>query len=92
MRTNSIILLYKQTRLTTPKRGNKGFYKGKGAIKGGYITSKGKFIRDEKKMKLINAPKLDDFNLHPYVSHDVDTRKVNELIKNASKQVKNLNE
>ncbi|GAB5369180.1 hypothetical protein AAMO2058_001383500 [Amorphochlora amoebiformis] len=55
----------------TSKRGNKNFYKGRGAParKMGFWISGGKFVIDPKKAEIytFKAPDLSDFKLKPYV-------------------------
>jgi hypothetical protein len=43
----------------TTKRAGKGFYKGKGSITVGHITSKGKFIVDPSKLPELVIPRID---------------------------------
>jgi len=53
----------------TSKYANRDFYKGKGGVKGGRITSKGRFVGDPTKRKWIAAPlEWTGFALRPYVS------------------------
>ena len=53
---------------TTPKRMNRRYYKGKGARKGGRVTSKGVFVADSsKRITIIPPNNLADFQLGPYV-------------------------
>ena len=54
---------------TTPKRMNRRYYKGKGANKGGFVTSKGVFVRDASRIMTIIPPDLTDCKLGPYVEH-----------------------
>mmetsp|Transcript_15326 Transcript_15326/g.21355 ORF Transcript_15326/g.21355 Transcript_15326/m.21355 type:complete len:112 (-) Transcript_15326:235-570(-) len=65
----------------TTKRARKGFYKGKGATKEGYLTSKGKFVVDPKKRLNLIVPDLTGFKLKPYIAASVpkfppETRRV----------------
>ena len=59
----------------TSKTGNKHYNRGRGAWKGGFISSKGQFVRDDSRMKFMVVPDLTDFKLTPYVARD--TPKVN---------------
>ena len=50
------------------KYGNNQYYKGTGGTKEGWLTSKGRFIRDLTKMKFVMSPgDLRNFALKPYV-------------------------
>lgn len=49
----------------TTKRARKGFYKGKGCTKEGYLTSKGRFIVDWSKRLRLIIPDLTGFKLKP---------------------------
>jgi len=51
----------------TTKRVGKGYYKGKGARKEGFITSKGHFVREPEKCTELVVPDLTNFKLKPYV-------------------------
>jgi large subunit ribosomal protein L41 len=64
----------RQTRRLTSKKGNRIFYKGRGANKGGRTTSKGKFIMDPEKMLSLQVPDLAGCTLKPYVSTDAPKR------------------
>ncbi|CAN0112552.1 unnamed protein product, partial [Discosporangium mesarthrocarpum] len=55
----------------TSKKGNKNYYKGKGARKEGHLNSKGRFIVDPSLRLEIMAPDLTDFKLKPYVAKTV---------------------
>ena len=55
----------------TSKWGNREFYKGTGAIKGGRHTRKGKFIGDPTKKKWIIAPTNAVTLFKPYVAEAV---------------------
>lgn len=63
----------------SPKRGNKEFYKGTGAVKGGRHTKKGKYIIDPRKQKHIMMPELTGFQLKPYVSMETPLPKGKRL-------------
>eukprot|EP00535_Pseudo-nitzschia_heimii_P001184 CAMPEP_0197175132 /NCGR_PEP_ID=MMETSP1423-20130617/1431_1 /TAXON_ID=476441 /ORGANISM="Pseudo-nitzschia heimii, Strain UNC1101" /LENGTH=150 /DNA_ID=CAMNT_0042624207 /DNA_START=127 /DNA_END=579 /DNA_ORIENTATION=- len=52
----------------TTKRAGKGYYKGKGATKEGRLTTKGRFIPDEKKKLELMVPDLKGFTLKPYIA------------------------
>jgi len=52
----------------SPKRGNKNYYKGKGAKVGGRLTSTAQFRKDYTKMRFFVIPDLAGFELTPYVS------------------------
>ena len=52
----------------TSKRGNKNYYKGKGATKEGRLTSKGRFIVDKLKRLQLVVPDLTGFKLKPYIA------------------------
>jgi hypothetical protein len=52
----------------TTKRARKGFYKGKGCTKEGYITSKGRFVVDWSKRLQLIIPDLTGFKLKPVSS------------------------
>mmetsp|Transcript_13376 Transcript_13376/g.48705 ORF Transcript_13376/g.48705 Transcript_13376/m.48705 type:complete len:87 (-) Transcript_13376:680-940(-) len=54
----------------TSKRGNKNYYKGKGAASTGKHTSKGGYRLLASKLPVFNVPDLTDFPLKPYVSLD----------------------
>uniref|UniRef100_A0A7S2SNC1 Uncharacterized protein n=1 Tax=Mucochytrium quahogii TaxID=96639 RepID=A0A7S2SNC1_9STRA len=56
----------------SPKEGNKNYYKGKGGKKGGYLTSKGKWVRDISKLDFLKVPDLTGCQLKPYVSSTVE--------------------
>lgn len=49
----------------TTKRARKGFYKGKGCTKEGYLTSKGRFVVDWSKRLQLIIPDLTGFKLKP---------------------------
>jgi len=51
----------------TTKRAGKGFYKGKGGRSEGFITSKGRFMRQPEKCTELVVPNLTDFKLKAYV-------------------------
>eukprot|EP01039_Chlorochromonas_danica_P016496 gene16496-19507_t len=57
----------KRLPLTTKKAG-KGYYKGNGSRKEGYITSKGKFIRVPDMVTELVTPDFSQFKLKPYVA------------------------
>ncbi|XP_064407460.1 large ribosomal subunit protein mL41-like [Halichondria panicea] len=52
----------------TSKRGNKNFYKGRGAKGTGRHTRKGGFIINRSRIPEIVVPNLEGFKLKPYVS------------------------
>jgi len=52
----------------TVKRGDKNYYKGKGATKQGRHTSKAKFMVDPKKLLELVFPDLNGFKLKPYIA------------------------
>ena len=47
----------------TTKRAGKGYYKGKGATSEGRLTSKGKFVVDDKKQLELIVPDLEGFKV-----------------------------
>ncbi|RDD44511.1 39S ribosomal protein L41, mitochondrial [Trichoplax sp. H2] len=53
----------------TSKRGNKNFYKGRGAKSSGTKTKRGGFVVQPHKIPELMVPDLTDFELKPYVSH-----------------------
>ena len=53
----------------TGKRGNKDFYKGRGAKSTGFHTRKGSYIIQPHKLRDFVVPDLTGFKLKPYVSH-----------------------
>ena len=62
---------------------NRRYYKGKGARKGGRLTSKGVFVADaSKRMTIIPPENLADFKLGPYV--DPTTPAVDSSLENLS--------
>eukprot|EP00049_Salpingoeca_infusionum_P004964 m.86403 g.86403 ORF g.86403 m.86403 type:complete len:91 (+) comp12805_c0_seq1:113-385(+) len=52
----------------TSKRGNKNFYKGRGASPTGYHTRKGGYVQDPFKRVEFVVPNLENCELKPYVS------------------------
>jgi hypothetical protein len=58
----------------TSKKGNMGFNRGRGAWKGGFLSSKGRFVVDDARKKFMVVPDLTGFELTPYVA--LDTPKV----------------
>lgn len=52
----------------TSKRGNRRFYKGRGAKSAGSHTNKGHYLIKDNKIPEIVVPQLDGFKLKPYVS------------------------
>jgi hypothetical protein len=58
----------------TSKKGNLGYNRGRGAWKGGFLSSKGRFVPDEARKKFMVVPDLTGFELTPYVA--LDTPKV----------------
>ena len=55
----------------SPKRGNKHYYKGKGAASTGRHTRKGGYELLEHKLPNFAVPDLAGFELKPYVSYSV---------------------
>ena len=53
-----------------PKKGNRLYFKGKGAITGGIISSKGRFMKQISRQKFLVVPDLKDFPLKAYVARD----------------------
>jgi len=53
-----------------PKKGNRLYFKGTGANTGGFLSSKGKFIKLLSKQKFLVVPDLKDFPLKAYVAKD----------------------
>jgi hypothetical protein len=53
----------KKRLVLTTKRARKGFYKGKGSTKEGYLTSKGKFVVDPLRRLELVVPDLTDFKV-----------------------------
>ncbi|XP_066513400.1 large ribosomal subunit protein mL41-like isoform X2 [Hoplias malabaricus] len=53
----------------TSKRGPRTFYKSRGAMPAGVVTSSRKFIRVQEMIPEIVVPNLEGFNLKPYVSY-----------------------
>ncbi|XP_062502180.1 large ribosomal subunit protein mL41-like [Corticium candelabrum] len=53
----------------TSKRGNRLFYKGRGAKSTGFHTKKGSYIVQQHKVPQFIVPDLTGFQLKPYVSH-----------------------
>jgi hypothetical protein len=51
----------------TTKRAGHGYYKGNGARKEGFITSKARFIRVPEMCTELVVPDLSDFKLHAYI-------------------------
>lgn len=69
----------------TTKRAKKGFYKGKGCTKEGYLTSKGRFVVDWTKRLQLIVPDLTGFKLKPvrisflYISLNVEMQNKNRI-------------
>eukprot|EP00118_Oscarella_pearsei_P025599 m.308445 g.308445 ORF g.308445 m.308445 type:complete len:102 (+) comp44015_c0_seq1:50-355(+) len=63
----------------TSKRGNRTFYKGRGAKSTGYHTSKGNFIVQKQKVPEFVVPDLTGFQLRPYVSYKTPKIKCSPL-------------
>jgi hypothetical protein len=72
------------------KDGNDQYYKGTGAVKGGSLNSKGRFIVDPLKRKYIQMPDLTGFELKPYVSKAIRNRPAGALAKTKVAQPKSV--
>mmetsp|Transcript_14672 Transcript_14672/g.26287 ORF Transcript_14672/g.26287 Transcript_14672/m.26287 type:complete len:97 (-) Transcript_14672:35-325(-) len=52
----------------TSKHGNKRYNRGRGAWKGGFLTTTARFVPVESKKIFIQVPELEGFDLKPYVA------------------------
>ena len=65
----------------TTKRAGKGYYKGFGARKEGFLTSKAKFIRVPEKCTELVVPDLTNFPLKAYIGVGAKRHVVESVVK-----------
>jgi len=56
--------------MLTPKRSPVQYYKGKGCRSLGFLSRKGRFVLEERKLPYYEVPDLTGFKLKPYVTNE----------------------